>query len=268
MNYQNCSEILTLIPSYIDDFLDHEEKDRVAEHIKSCANCRAEYELMSSVKEKTKDLPDVTVSADFHKNLMAKAKEQKATKRARHIVLLRRSGAGVAAAAVVALSVVSFGNLNSSNEDLDNTLYSATPSPKASVVTIEDVATYSDNKQTKAPSKAEQGVNAPKNPKTDIPAAVSDDAGESSAVSPEVPSSQDLSSGIATVCDDLLYTKAVITLDDTNRDAVMKILEQYEKDEIGYRVPDINKVMRKIAELGITVTAESCELSQNYIIVK
>lgn len=272
MNTQNCSEILNLIPSYIDDILDDEEKDRVAEHIKSCANCRAEYELMSSIAEKTKDLPDITISADFHKNLIKRAETLQARKRARRTILLRRSGAGVAAAAVVALSVVSFGNLSNSKTDLDNPVYTATPSPDSVVVTTEDVSTHSDNNaRVEVHTKeAAQSVDTPKDTKAEVaPAPITENVGGgSSAASPEAPSTTDLSTDMATMCDDLSYMKAVITLDDTNREAVMGILTQYEKDEIGYRVPDINKVMRKIAELGITATAESCEFSQNYIIVK
>jgi hypothetical protein len=73
---------------------------------------------------------------------------------------------------------------------------------------------------------------------------------------------------VSAICDDLTCTKATITLDDTNRDAVMEILSQYGKDDIGYLIPDINNVLRKIAELGIQVQTESCELEHNYIIIK
>lgn len=272
MNSQNCSEILNLIPSYIDDILDNEEKDRVAEHINSCANCRAEYEQISALIAKTKDLPDVAISSDFHKNLMEKAAALQAKKRARRIVLLRRSGAGVAAAAVVALSVVSFGNLSNSNTDInDNSpIYSATPSPDSVAVTTEDVSTYSDSSARVEVYTKEQSTKKSESTKTEAsPAPVTDSAGGgSSAATPAAPSSTDQNTDIAAICEDISYMKAVITVDDANRDAVMEILSQYEKDDIGYRVPDINKVMRKISELGITVTAESCELSQNYIIVK
>lgn len=276
MNTTNCSEILNLIPSYIDDILDNEEKDRVAEHIKSCPDCSAEYAFLSSVAKTTANLPNVKISADFHTKLMAKAKAQRAAKQAKRIVLLKRSGAGVAAAAVVALSVVSFGNLNKTNSDIGDQapVYFASPAPE--VAPTPDTYTTTDITST-APAKANvQDLQENTQPKTQTTYADTDDAvpsggGSSARIDIEVAPSateETLASDAAAISEDACFTKAVITLGDTNRDAVMEILSAYEKDEIGYRIPDINRVMRKIAELGIEVYAESCDLGQNYIIVK
>ena len=214
----------------------------------------------------------MSVSENFHKNLMTKAAEQQAKKRARRIVLLRRSSAGVAAAAVVALSVVGFSNLNSTKTDIDYTNYSVTPTSDTISVPVDETAPSVQNKESATPViKTEEKV------RQDIaydsfvdentaPAGGGSTAKDTSAASPALPSEAGIGA-VAVICDDLTCTKAAITLDDTNRDAVMEILSQYEKDEIGYLIPDINNVLRKIAELGIQVQAESCELAHNYIIV-
>ncbi len=274
MNTQNCSEILNLIPSYIDDLLDIKEKDRVAEHINSCDKCRAELTLMTSVREKTKELPDVKISADFHARLMEKAKEQKAKKRARRIVLLRRSGAGVAAAAVVALSVVSFGNLGNTNSDIGDQapVYSATPTPEAAPTP--DVNTETDVALTARTESTAQDVQNYTQPKEAVPQAapVTDITDTAPASGGGSSAKADLEAEVivdaAVVCDESAYMAAEITLDDSNREAVMEILAPYEKDHMGYKVPDIGAVLRKIAELGIQVQATDCDMNSNYIIVK
>lgn len=276
MNTPNCSEILNLIPSYIDDLLDIKEKECVAEHIDSCDKCRTELALMTSVREKTKELPDVKISNDFHARLIEKAKEQKAKKHARRIVLLRRSGAGVAAAAVVALSVVSFGNLGNTNSDLgDQTpIYSATPTQEAAPTP--DVNTETDVTPTARTENTAQDVQNYTQPKEAAPqaaptidytdAAPAPSSGGGSSAKADL--GAEVSVDAAVVCDESVYMAAEITLDDINREAVMEILAQYEKDDIGYRVPDIGAVLRKIAELGIQVQAKDCDMNSNYIIVK
>ena len=279
MNTSNCSEILNLIPSYIDDLLDIEVKDRVAEHINSCDKCRAELTLMTSVREKTKELPDVKISADFHARLIEKAKEQKAKKRARRIVLLRRSGAGVAAAAVVALSVVSFGNLGNTDSDIGDQapVYSAAPTPE--VTPTPDVNTETDVTSTARTESTAQNVQNHTQPKEAAPQAapvtditdtapVSGGGSSGGGSSAKADLEAEVTVDAAVVCDESAYMAAEITLDDSNREAVMEILAPYEKDHMGYKVPDIGAILRKIAELGIEVQAKDCDMNSNYIIVK
>ncbi len=266
---ESCKDILNLIPMYIDAILDTEESDRVAEHINSCEKCRAEFMLMASVMKKTKELPDIKISADFHNNLMQKIRKQQAENRKKRIILLRRSGAGVAAAAVVALSVVSFGGLKNSPTDIDieSPVISNKSTPEADTTTTRVETTTDNNEQVKTYTNQTPKSSSPQKatPETDTLPEFSG-GGSSAAAAPTESVMTDASAPM--VCDDLSCMKSVITTDDTNRDEVLEILSQYEKDEIGYVVPDINTVMKRLSELGIKVTVENCEYSSNYIIIK
>ena len=165
------------------------------------------------------------------------------------------------AAAVVALSVVSFSNLNNTKTDIDSTNYSVAPTSDAISVPVDEPVSSVQNKESTPPtagteekvikdisydSFVDNNTAPPSGGSTakDIPAA-----------SPTLPAEESVGD-VAVICDDLTCMKAVITLDDTNRDAVMEILSQYEKDDTGYLIPDINNVLRKIAEQGIQVQTE------------
>ena len=270
---ESCKDIVDLIPLYIDNVLEDDINSKVKEHLKYCNDCNQEFLFLSKISKSLQEIPDVSVSENFHKNLMAKAAEQQAKKRARRIVLLRRSSAGVAAAAVVALSVVGFSNLNSTKTDIDYTNYSVTPTSDTISVPVDETAPSVQNKESAAPVvKTEENIRQDIAydsfvDETTAPSGGGSTAKDTSAASPALPSEEGIGF-VAVICEDLTCTKASITLDDTNRDAVMEILSQYEKDEIGYLIPDINNVLRKIAELGIQVQAESCDLAHNYIIIK
>ncbi len=275
---KSCKDILDLIPMYIDNVLEDDIDNKVREHLKTCENCRYELTLASRISDGLRNLPDVPLSADFHKNLVEKAKEQQTKKRARRIVLFKRGGAGVAAAAVVALSVVSFANLNKADTDISEQapIFSATPTPDTSVPE-ENTKTTQTNTDYTARIETYERTEPTTAPQAEAePATITDNkassggGGSAAVIVPTAPATTEETLGVdaAVMCDDMSYMKAVITLNDTNRDAVMEILSSYEKDETGYRVPDINRVMRKIAELGADITAESCDLEENYIIVK
>ena len=270
---ESCKDIVDLIPLYIDNALEDDINSKVKEHLKYCKDCNQEFLFLSKISNTLQKIPDVSVSENFHKNLMAKVAEQQSKKRTRRIVLLRRSSAGVAAAAVVALSVVSFSNLNNTKTDIDSTNYSVAPTSDAISVPVDEPVSSVQNKESTPPtagteekvikdisydSFVDNNTAPPSGGSTakDIPAA-----------SPTLPAEESVGD-VAVICDDLTCMKAVITLDDTNRVAVMEILSQYEKDDTGYLIPDINNVLRKIAEQGIQVQTESCDLAHNYIIIK
>lgn len=123
MAKSDCTNILNLIPLYIDNMLSDEENDIVCEHIQECASCRGEYEFLKSIMAGAKSLPEIEVPKDFHETLMSKVRaEAKGQKLHRHKFSGWRSFAGIAAAAaVVAVSIVSYinleGNGNSVNPD-------------------------------------------------------------------------------------------------------------------------------------------------------
>src|SRR4030042_4025484 len=46
----NCAEYKELLVAYIEDLLDETQKHSVAEHLKSCASCRAELEEVRNLQ--------------------------------------------------------------------------------------------------------------------------------------------------------------------------------------------------------------------------
>ncbi len=269
---ESCKDIVDLIPLYIDNVLEDDINSKVKEHIKHCKYCNQEFLFLSKISKSFQEIPDVSISENFHKNLMARVAEQQAKKRARRIVLLRRSGAGVAAAAVVALSVVGFSNLSTTKTDIDSANYSVVPTSDTISVPVDETTSLIQSKESAAPvakteEKAGQDISYDSFvDENTAPSGGGSTAKDISAASPSLPA-DDIVGDVAAICEDLTCMKAAITLNDTNRDAVMEILSQYEKDEIGYLIPDINKVLRKIAELGIHVQTETCEFTHNYIII-
>lgn len=277
----DCEKILNLIPLYIDNCLSQEESDTVHRHITSCDACRKEYEFLSSLMNTAATLEETDLSADFHKNLMEKANDIKNKKRTKRIVLLKRSSAGVAAAAVVALCVVSFGNINKTADNKDADSLISTP-PQENLTA--EITTYTAKEETITPpieKSTPKKSDAPKQKATATPAVspvedVTTDiieqpasgGGSSAAANTQSESSPKADEPLL-LTEPLSFTVANISPDNHVRDAVMEILAPYEKDSIGYIVPDINTVLRKLAELGIEVNATTTtEYAQNYIILE
>lgn len=121
MATSDCANILNLIPLYIDNMLSDEETDIVCEHIENCASCRSEYEFLKSVMTNAKHLPEIEVPKEFHHNLMDKVRaETKGGKSQKRRFLGWRSFAGIAAAAaVIAVSIVSYINLEGSGNSVN-----------------------------------------------------------------------------------------------------------------------------------------------------
>lgn len=142
MNASNCEKISPLLSLYMDNMLSEKENDSVREHIKTCAACREEYEFMKTLASSTKDLPMPELPKDFHENLMAKVREtkQEETKRVTFTFgpgFRRTVASFAAAAAVVAVSVVSLQNLDSGNVSVNPDTYveMATPKDAEEIVT-------------------------------------------------------------------------------------------------------------------------------------
>lgn len=278
----DCEKILNLIPLYIDKCLTQEENDTVSRHIASCDACRKEYGFLSSLMNTAATLEETDLSADFHKKLMEKATDLKNKKRTQRIVLLKRSSAGVAAAAVVALCVVTFGNINKTiNTEQPDSAISSTPDEIIST----DIVTYTTEEKKPAEpvqDTAAKKAGTPKQTETTAPAAapvedftVDNNEQPASGGGGGSASANTQAESIPTAAETLLlteplpFTVASISLTDEVNDAVMKILASYEKDSIGYIVPDINAVLRKIAELGVEVNATTTtEYTQNYITIE
>ena len=127
----DCKNIQNLIPLYLDNMLSDEENDMVRNHIASCDACKAEYELMASIMQTAASLPELNVPEGFHEKLMEKVKAEAESKQERRIYARswRKVSGFAAAAAVIAVSVVSFMQLDRENNQTNPDVYLTKPAP-------------------------------------------------------------------------------------------------------------------------------------------
>ena len=269
MANSDCNKILNLIPLYIDNQLSEEETDIVSRHLEYCESCKSELDFIKSIKTKSAALPDIEPSADFHKTLMEKAERKQRAKRARKFIILRRAGAGVAAAAVVALCVVNFSNVDKTSK---NTTPNQHHAPATDISQIPVSLTAPVTKEAQSPEKStatpENGAIQTDTAITEqVPADRNDlsSGGGSSAKAPDIAEENQLPSMLSS---EDIYTVATVTVTEEIKSAVDEILSSYEQDEKGYKVPQINTVLRQLAELGATVEATTDNtIASNYIII-
>lgn len=154
----DCKNIQELIPLYLDNMLSDEENDTVRTHIETCDVCKAEYELMASIMQTAASLPEIDVPEGFHEKLMEKVKAEAEAKKERKAFALpwKKVSGFAAAAAVIAVSVVSFMQLDRENNQTNPDMYlekSAPVSTPAPQKTAEDVIPEeSASVQTEIPS--------------------------------------------------------------------------------------------------------------------
>lgn len=243
-----CKDILNLIPLYIDGLLDEKDASIVKEHIDQCPNCKKEADLMLSIMTKTKELPEVKVTPYFSAKVTAKAKLQKAKKQ--RTVLLHRISSGVAVAAVLALCVVSFDAF-----DTKETLPENSP-----VLSAEKASDKPDI------------INIPKTEEAQKTTRVIPEKAVVPDESVETPMDETVESFTpAFFCEVELeyFTIATVEVTEENQQTVEELIKDYEKDDTGYIVPDMNILLRKLNEAGIKVKTEvSPDITNDYIIVK
>lgn len=265
----DCEKILNLVPLYIDNCLSEDDTHIVSRHLSSCDACKKEYEFLLSLMNTAVNLEETDPSTDFHKKLMEKANDLKIKKRAKRIVLLKRGSAGVAAAAVVALCIVSFGNIEK-NTDIELPEY-------ASSSVSDDITARTAEEKTSDPAPKNAPVQQKTAPTSSPPVEViSQDnsenppsGGGSSAISDTQTESTPTVDEPLLISEPLSFTVADISPTDETYDAVMEILVQYEKDAVGYIIPDIDSVLQQIAKLDIEVkTRTTTEYTHNYIILE
>jgi hypothetical protein len=196
MAKSECTNILNLIPLYIDNMLSDEENDIVCEHIKECASCRGEYEFLKSIMAGAESLPEIEVPKDFHETLMNKVRaEAKGQKLHRHKFSGWRSFAGIAAAAaVVAVSIVSYinleGNGNSVNPDefIPSTYPSEAPgqpnSDQGTDVVLPGVDAEDKSEHTQSPESDESGNAAQPSASAQTPSGAKTDNNNQSGQTP------------------------------------------------------------------------------------
>ncbi len=247
MTTPECKDILNLIPLYVDNLLDEDEVLTVKEHIDRCESCKQELDLMVSIMARTTQLPQVKASSDFSAKVTAKAKLQKV--KHHRAALLRRISSGVAVAAVLALCVVSFDVIDEKSTPPENT-----PVLSAENVSRKDIINTPKNEQTKENSRAVTEEVAVPDLSTEM---LPDETVES--YTPALFCEVDLE----------YYTIATVEITEENELIVNEFIKDYEKDDFGYIVPDMNILLRKLSEAGIKVKTEvSPDKTNDYVIIE
>ena len=251
MANKECEKIRNLIPLYIDSMLSDKDADEVLKHLDKCPDCKNEYNYLKAIIGTAKEIPQKEPSSDFHKNLMEKVKT-KSHKKKKHYITLRHISAGVAVAAAVAISFVALGEMDEPKEmELTNRFIT-------SRVSDEPVQKDAD-KSTKHSYKPEQ-KNVNKKPSSDS---------ENTVIEEKVPKEQQIPATASLDEETKIYKSAMVTVTEDIRDEIAEILSDFEKDETGYKVEDIDSVIEKLKELGasVIITNDSTNV-QNYIVVK
>jgi len=256
----DCEKILNLIPLYIDNMLSDEENDQVIRHLKTCTACQNEFKYLKSIINTTKDIPKVELPSNFHKNLMEKAEIIKKAKQKKRYLIFKRAGAYVAAAAVVVLSFVTFGEfINPKDEPTTDRYLTSEISPEPYSYEEKDSKTKPTSDKT-----GEYLYDVSKSPKTD-------NATEEREKTHNT-RQEDLSQVPASISiddEEITYATATVEVTEEIKEEVLKILSQYEEDENGYIVPDIDDAVEKIKNLGAIVEFKTDSANtQNYIVVK
>lgn len=275
MENTDCEKILNLIPLYVDDMLTKSEKEEVIRHLKHCANCKKEFEYISGLVSTAAEIPEISLPDDFHKNLMLKVEKKARAKKAKRYLTLRRVGTGAVAAAVLALSVVAFSNVdNKGNEkNPDQYLLSESEISKNPISKeIEDLQQPVDTQKKNEKSNRKDVTYNEAQKENNITDSEKTNINESFAGNESVgfqDKKDDVQSVLAVETDEeTAHTVATVSVEENAKEKVLKILSDYEKDEVGYRVSDIKKIIETLKDLGATVVIEeNTKMTQNYIVV-
>ncbi len=257
MANKECEKIRNLLPLYIDNMLSDKESDEVITHLDKCPDCKNEYKYLKAIIGTAKEIPERELSSDFHKNLMEKVKSEAQKKKKRYITL-RHISAGVAAAAVIAISFVALGEINEPKE------MELTDQFITSRLSDEPIQKDADSDKLANFSSASEEKNINKSDNKTSQASKNTVIEEK-----EVQTSEQIPASISLDEETKTYKTATVTLTEENRDEILKILSDFKQDDVGYIVEDIEDVVKKLKETGASVITISDNADvQNYIVVK
>ena len=104
----NCESVKEMLSLYIDNMLCEDESEAVKTHLAECDECKGEYDFLKGMTCVAREMPVLSVSTDLHAKIMQAATSQQAVKKSARRILWRMASGFAAAAAVVAISVISF----------------------------------------------------------------------------------------------------------------------------------------------------------------
>lgn len=257
MANQECEKIRKLLPLYIDSMLSDKETDEVIRHLDKCSDCRNEYNYLKAIIGTTKEISEKEVPKDFHKNLMEKVKSEDHKKKKRYITL-RHISAGVAAAAVIAISFVALGEINEpekaqlSDEYITSRLSDEPIQKEAGSDILTDYS--SAQEENNVNKSADKTSSVSKN------TAIEE---KQTQTAEQIPASISLEEETKT------YKTVAVTITEDIRDEIIEILSDFKQDKTGYIVEDIEDVVRKLKEIGasVQIIIDSTD-AKNHIVIK
>lgn len=164
MNKISCEDVRLLLSLYIDKMLSDEEMTQVREHLAECDSCQSEYALLKGMMKTTAELPELFVSETFaarlhealEKEAALEAEEYSAqtinVKAASRVRRWRMYPMIAAGAAVIAISVLAFGQMPKSDEFIRQKAAESSPTAVASSAPETGVSTVTDVVQTAMPA--------------------------------------------------------------------------------------------------------------------
>ncbi len=72
-----CDKYLDNISLYIDDMLDHEEKEELEAHLATCETCSQVYNNLKVIKDGMNNFEDIEIPENLHESIMSKVLEDK-----------------------------------------------------------------------------------------------------------------------------------------------------------------------------------------------
>lgn len=243
-----CEKVKEMLSLYIDNELCDSEKNAIKTHLETCDECKGEYEFLHSIVSAANTMPMLSVSADLHAKIMQEATNQPVKKPARRSIW-RITSAFAAAAAVVAISVISFGSLPG-HPELTETPETVIQTPAQVEQTPTTPAKAPTTEQTEPASK-------PTSPTPQKPLSEPQTPAIASQEEPVVPAALEepamaLSDGAETFEGDgtetqpAAYGRTVepVTcyyIGEESYEAAVLILDGYEFDGIAYLIPSVEK---------------------------
>ncbi|MBR5236547.1 MAG: zf-HC2 domain-containing protein [Clostridia bacterium] len=131
---KSCNEVRQNLSLYIDGQLSLKEMEKTRQHLADCQACQDEYTFLSGVVKIAETMPTVSAGEDFHQALRDKLVSAAAEKEAVNVPKKRpmwQALSGMAAAAaVIVLSVVAFGQLPKMGSLTEQGTLSSEPTPR------------------------------------------------------------------------------------------------------------------------------------------
>ncbi len=278
MTALDCEKTKALLPLYIEHELS-EEMELIKKHLENCPECQKDYTFFTSMLESLSSLPEPELPGDFHANLMRKVKATSPIKKT-YFIDFKRIAGFAAAAAVIALSVVSFMNLEKTNEQSKNPdVYLTAPAQEETQTPqAEEIKTPKAKVEPMAPRKTSgpkttidgrevQGEASGFSRVREVPESQVSDVHAETSAAPALEQTEEISAYTI----EETFTLATVSVSEAEKENAEAILSNFSKGDQGYLVgKDLELTLEKLAALeGYTVTTqESTTLKGHTIFLK